>query len=242
MKLTWVITAALLLSVTALTIADTIELSNGKKINGTFIGREGDAIKFDVDGIGMSFNASDVKNISMGSIAPAKNPAVKAKAAAPAEISAGTALTIRLNETLDTGKHATGHKFTAVLEGALLSHGTVVVPQGSRVYGVVSESVKSRRLAGKAKMILTVTDISINGQMVAVATSGINAYTQATGKSSASKVVRGAAIGGLVGGSKDAKTGAKIGLGAAVLSGGNQVVIPSGTLLDFTLSHSFKPQ
>jgi hypothetical protein len=47
--------------------ADVIELKNGKKIEGTFIGREGDNIKFDADGITMTFNASDVKNISMGS-------------------------------------------------------------------------------------------------------------------------------------------------------------------------------
>jgi hypothetical protein len=243
MKLNSVIAASLLSGLAALAAADTVELSNGKIIDGTFIGREGDTITFDVDGIGMSFNANDVKNISMGSAAA--TPAVAtapAKVSGPIEVPAGTQLTIRLNETLDTGKHATGHKFSAALEGALVSNGVTIAPQGSRVYGVVSESVKSRRAVGKAKMILTVTDININGQIVPVATSGINAQTQATGKSSAGKVVRGAAIGGLIGGSDDAKTGAKVGLGAAVLSGGNQVVIPAGTLLDFTLAQSLKQQ
>lgn len=107
-----------------------------------------------------------------------------------------------------------------------------------KIYGVVSESVKARRVAGKAKMILTITDIHINGQMVAVRTKAINAHTQATGKSTEAKAARGAEIGGLAGGSSGAKTGAKVGVGAAILSGGNQVVIPGGSLLNFTLSQA----
>ncbi|NRB38530.1 MAG: hypothetical protein HRU20_08680 [Pseudomonadales bacterium] len=87
-------------------------------------------------------------------------------------------------------------------------------------------------------MILTITDIHINGQMVAVRTKAINAHTQATGKSTEAKAARGAEIGGLAGGSSGAKTGAKVGVGAAILSGGNQVVIPGGSLLNFTLSQA----
>jgi hypothetical protein len=34
----------------------------------------------------------------------------------------------------------------------------------------------------------------------------------------------------------DGQDGAKAGLGAAILSGGNQVVIPRGTLMDFKLT------
>jgi hypothetical protein len=43
--------------------------------------------------------------------------------------------------------------------------------------------------------------------------------------SSAGKVVRGASIGGVADGSSGAKAGARVGLGVAILSGGNQVVI-----------------
>ncbi len=58
----------LLLSISAV-YADTLELSNGKKMEGTFTGREDDAIKFTVDGINMTFQAKDVTNISIGSTA-----------------------------------------------------------------------------------------------------------------------------------------------------------------------------
>ncbi|MBL4796806.1 MAG: hypothetical protein JKY50_05300 [Oleispira sp.] len=249
MTFTKILYSALLFSLATITYADSIELSNGKIFQGDFTGRSGDSISFEVDGITMNFNAKDVKNISMGSsnteaakpVAQSTKPAVTStKATGPVEIPVGSMITIRLSDTLSTGKHTTGHKFTAVLEGALVSNGTTVAPAGSQVYGVISESVKARRVRGKAKMLLTITDIKINGQIIPIRTSAINAYTQATGKASAAKVARGAAIGGLANGSDGAKTGAKVGLAGAILSPGSQVVIPVDTLLDFTLSTVLK--
>jgi hypothetical protein len=84
--------------------------------------------------------------------------------------------------------------------------------------------------------MLTFTDITINGQLVPIQTSAIQAVTDATAKKSAGQVGRAAAIGGLVDGSSGAKTGAKVGVGAAILTGGSQVKIPPNTLLEFNLS------
>jgi hypothetical protein len=55
------------------------------------------------------------------------------------------------------------------------------------------------------------------------------------------KTAWGAAIGALADGRDGARTGAKIGLGMAVLSAGKSVNIPSGTLLDITLDLPFTP-
>lgn len=225
--------------------ADTIELNNGKTMQGTFIGNEGDAVKFKVDGISMSFQKKDVKNIAMGSSAAAaktteKQAAAEKKASGPVSLDAGTTLTIRLSEGLNSGKHATGHKFSAVLEGALTKDGVKVAPAGSKVYGVISEAVKARRIAGDAKILISLTGIRINGQIVPVSTSAVNAITESTGKGTAGKVGKGAAIGALANGSDGAKDGAAIGLGIAILKGGNQVVVPPGTLLDFKLTAPLK--
>ena len=243
MKIANKLCTTLLLTVAVLTQADTLELKSGKVLDGSFISREGDTINFETGGIAMSFNAADVKAISMAESAKSESAAAQTASAnqsGSAEMPAGSVMTIRLNETLDTGKHATGHKFTAVMEGALVHNGVTIVPQGSRIYGVISEAKKAGRIAGNAKMMLTLTDININGQIIPVTTSAIDAYTQATAKSSGGKVVRGAAIGGLVNGSSGAKNGAKVGVAGALLTDGNQVVIPTGTLLDFKLAHSLK--
>jgi hypothetical protein len=68
------------------------------------------------------------------------------------------------------------------------------------------------------------------------------ALSQLNCASSARKVVRGAAIGGLAEGSSGAKTGARVGLGTAILSGGNQVAYPPGTLIDFQLTAALAAQ
>ena len=225
-------------------IADVIELSNGKKIEGTFIGREGDSIKFDADGITMTFNASDVKNISMGSMAP---PPVEVKAEVVEEskpvvkggtIPSGTTLIVRTIEVLNPAKTKKGHKFTAKLEASVVVDGNTLIPVDSNVYGVVLEAKTARRIAGKSSIKLGVTDIRIGGQMHKVKSTELTGLSEETAKKSAGQVAKWAAIGGLADGSSGAKTGAKVGLGAALLTGGKQADIPAGTLLEFTLTEA----
>ncbi|KKK98749.1 hypothetical protein LCGC14_2639650, partial [marine sediment metagenome] len=149
--------------------ADTLELTNGKTMSGTFVGREGESIRFEVDGIIMTVPAANVTNISIGAAAaapaasapvatPAPVPVVAAPAPAPAPtakptVEAGRALTIRLKETLTTGKQGPGYKFTGTLEGALVVDGITVAPMGSLIYGLVQKSKASGR-GGKCVVIL----------------------------------------------------------------------------------------
>lgn len=177
--------------------ADVIELNNGKKMEGSFIGREGDDIKFDVDGITMTFNAADVKNISIGSAAPASSETRSAaaadstKATKKSTIPAGTTLVIRIAETLDPGKNAAGHKFTTKLESAIVIDGQTIVQVDSNVYGVVLEATAARRVVGKASIKIGVTDIRINGQMHKIKTTELVGVGEESAKKSAGQVVRG---------------------------------------------------
>ncbi|MDO6442298.1 hypothetical protein [Marinobacter sp. 2_MG-2023] len=227
------------LFISTLCLADTIQLKNGRTVEGTFIGREGDSIEFDADGITMTFKAEDVEAIDMGaagSPAASSETAEKTSNGSSAIVPAGTQLTVRLVDSLNSGQHSRGHKFTGSLEGALSVDGTTVAPAGSAVYGEVTEAKKSGRVAGKASLVITITGVKLDGVIVPISTSSINALTLPTGASSAGKVARGAAVGALADGSSGARTGAKVGAGVAVLSGGNQVVIPPGTLIDFQLT------
>lgn len=149
-------TAYVLLALTTtVAVADTIELNNGKTFEGTFTSRDGDNIKFDVDGIPMTFSAGDVKNISMGASAQSSGEekdaagAEKDQATQKSTIPAGTLLVIRIADTLDPSKHKDGHKLTAKLESALVIDGETIVPVDSNVYGVVLEAKTSRRVAGQ---------------------------------------------------------------------------------------------
>jgi len=225
--------------------ADVLELNNGKTFDGTMVGKDGDNIQFESDGISMTFKASDVKNISVGS-STAPKAAEPTKSAEPKKaasdkrpaVPAGTRIVVKLSQILDNSKVKEGHKFTAALESALVVDGVTIAPSGTTVYGVVHESKSSGRLAGSSSILFSLTDIKVDDQMKPIKTSGIQGVTDNTAKDTVGKTGRAAAIGGLYGGSSSAKKGAKVGLGVSVLTKGNQAVIPAGTLLEFTLSEN----
>lgn len=151
-------------------------------------------------------------------------------------VAAGASLMIETQSELNSKKHGAGHRFQAVLVGDLVSaDGKVVAPNGSMVFGILSAAKKSGRVVGKASLIIEFDSIMVNNRRIPIATSQVQAATDGTTKKSAGQVVRGAAIGGLIDGKKGARTGAKVGAGAAIVTGGNQINVPGGTLLEIQL-------
>ena len=99
------------------------------------------------------------------------------------------------------------------------------------------------RMKGSSELGLELTDIVINGTSYPLLTSSYEIEGKGEGGNTAKKVVGGAGlgalIGGLAGGGKGAGIGALIGVGAgtAVASSkkGQQLSIPSESLLEFRL-------
>jgi hypothetical protein len=227
--------------------ADTLQLANGQKIEGTFVGRSDGNVKFEVNGITTTYDEKDVKNIAFGSsqeksknttgAAPAeKSPAVTTAITVPS----GTQLMIRTKEPLDSSRHKAGHKFTATLEADLAVGGTVVAPRGSNVYGELTQAKQAGRVAGKSELTVAFTGLMINNQIKLIRTSEIQAVADSNqAKNTVGKTARGAAIGGLIDGSSGAKTGAKVGVGASLLTRGGRINIPANTLLETRLAEPF---
>jgi hypothetical protein len=236
--------------------ADTLVLKDGQRIQGTFVGRTADGVNFEVGGQVMEFKNTNVKTVELGvAPAPAEAPAqppVEASPPAPAEaaptaasgkvtVPAGTKIVVRTNEPIDSRQHKAGHKFTAKLEADLVAEGVVVAPRGSNVYGQLVAAQKSRRLAGKSEMTITFTDLMVNNQMKPISTSQVQAVTENTAKKTVGTTARAAAVGGLIDGKSGARTGAKVGVGVSVLTSGNQINIPAGTMLEISLAAPFTP-
>ena len=151
-------------------------------------------------------------------------------------VAAATPFMIEMVNELDSKKHATGHRFKATLIGDLVTaDGTVAAPNGSTVFGILTEAKKSGRIVGKANLEIAFDSIMVNNQRVPITSTQVQAVTDSTAKKSAGQVARGAAVGALIDGKSGARTGAKVGAGAAILSGGSQVYIPAGTMLEVQL-------
>jgi hypothetical protein len=79
------------------------------------------------------------------------------------------------------------------------------------------------------------TDIMIDDQLFPIATTALNSQTSGEGGRTVARTARAAAIGGLIDGSKGARTGAKVGAGVSILTAGASINVPRGTLLETTL-------
>lgn len=223
--------------------SDILRLHNGKSFEGSFKGSTDGVVSFETDGMMITVPVADVKEIdSGGSKSTASDVATEKVEKKTVSVPAGTVLHVRTKDALNSSRHKQGHKFTAILESDLVVNGVVVAPRGSVLYGQLADSKQAGRVVGKSEMTIMFTGLMINnqikplqsGQVQAVASSGSGANT-------ASKAVRGAAIGGLIDGKSGARTGAKVGAGAALLTRGGSINIPAGTLLDVPLAAPFTP-
>ncbi|NQZ27979.1 MAG: hypothetical protein HRT55_16870 [Colwellia sp.] len=229
----------------ATVLADVLVLKDGQSLTGTLVSRNADKLVFEIAGQQLSFDTDKVQSISFDDIAPAvkqdkiqmtkdKSTVVISKVGGVAPI--GTRIVVRTNTAINSKKHKAGHKFTVRLEADLVSNDVVIASRGSTVYGVITQAKQSGRLLGKTSLMLTMTDIMLNNQMKPIQTSAIKALTEGTGKSTVSRTARLAAIGGLANGSDGAKNMAKVGVGVSLLTSGNSINIPAGTLLEFQLT------
>ena len=155
-------------------------------------------------------------------------------------IPAGTKVTVRLGQTLNSETAHIGDTFDGTLANDLVVNGTTIARQGDAVKGKVTNARASGRLQKPG--LLTIRLTSINGQ--AVSSSSVSRQGQSHTKSNATKIGGGAAagalIGALAGGGKGAAIGAGVGAGAgtgvAVATGKKDVVLSTETAYTFTVS------
>lgn len=233
--------------------ADKLTLQDGQTLEGTLVGRSDGMVIFSIAGQELKIPESNIAALEVtsfgGSAAPPPAPEAAPAAAPPAPapeaepqsvtVPTGTRLVLRMTQALDSKKHQTGHRFTAKLEADLVTNGVVVATRGTTVYGALMSAKSSGRMAGSSELTAVFTDILIDNQMHPISTQPMQARTENTAKKSAKRTAGASALGGLYGGSSSAKKGAKVGLGASILTSGNQIHIPAGTLVETQLTAPF---
>jgi hypothetical protein len=158
-------------------------------------------------------------------------------------VPAGTRILIRMIDSVDSNQQKAGYRFTATLETNLQAVDVVVAPRGTTVYGRLTSASSAGRMSGSSEMTLELTDIVINGTAYPLLSSTYEVKGSGEGSKTAKKVVGGAGLGALIGGIAGGGKGAGIGALAGAAGGtalaaskkGQQLSIPSETLLEFRL-------
>jgi hypothetical protein len=238
-------------------VADTLELKDGRVLQGRFLGGTQALMRFSVNGEVQTFNVTEIvaltftNNYGHAAGAPEPAPAPQAMTPDPAPLPAGSPVTIpagqpllvRMIDGVDSKKNNVGDIFHASLETDLNINGALVARKGTDVYGRLAEAKEAGHLSGSSELQLELTRMVINGQDYPVVSSDYTLKGKGRGANTAEKVgggaVLGAIIGGIAGGGKGAAIGAgagsAAGAGVQVLTRGQQVKVPSETLLEFRL-------
>src|SRR5438270_2686318 len=140
-------------------------------------------------------------------------------------------------------KNQVGDIYHASLETYLTINNGLVARKGTDVYGRLAEAKEAGHMSGSSELQLELTRMVIDGKDYPVVSSDYSLKGKGRGSDTAKKVgggaVAGAIIGAIAGGGKGAAIGAGVGsaagAGVQVLTKGQQVKVPSETLLEFRL-------
>ncbi|HLW88445.1 MAG TPA: hypothetical protein VKR57_08110 [Terriglobales bacterium] len=173
-------------------------------------------------------------------------PPAAAQGAKTVTVPAGTRVLVRMVDSIDSRKQKAGFRFTATLETNLQAVDVVVAPRGTTVYGRLASASSAGRMSGSSELTLELTDIVINGTAYPLLSSTYEIKGSGEGSKTAKKVVGGAGLGALIGGIAGGGKGAGIGALAGAAGGtaiaaskkGEQLSIPSESLLEFRLQQA----
>jgi outer membrane biosynthesis protein TonB len=161
-------------------------------------------------------------------------------------VPAGTTLPVRITQTLDSATTQQGESFSGTVASDIVVDGLVVVPQGATVSGRVDAVQEAGHFKGNSLLTVELTGLKRHGESVALSTEPYSVAGKGRGKNTAIKTGGGAAVGailgGIFGGGKGAAIGAAagggVGAGSNAITRGEQVQIPSESLVRFRLTNS----
>lgn len=155
----------------------------------------------------------------------------------------GTAVTVRLIDPVDTEKHKEGDTFRASVDSPIVIDEKTVIPKNADVEAKLVSAKSAGHFTGSSEVVLILTKITVGGKVYDVQTGEFTKQGASRGKRSAVVVGGGAAVGAVIGaiagGGKGAAIGAAAGAGTGTgvqaLTKGQQIKLPSETLLEFQL-------
>src|SRR5258706_7370122 len=210
----FVATAALGLLFVAVAAADTLELKDGRILQGRYLGGTQAVLRFEIEGNVQACSVTDVVAVTSTrgggaaaaapTYAPAPAPAPVAQAQPVAAggtvtIPAGQSILVRMIDGVDSSKNHVGDIFHASLETDLTVNGALVARKGTDVYGRLAEAKEAGHIAGSSVLQLELMRIVVHGHDYSAVSSEFTLQGKGRGSNTAKKVGGGAALGAIIG-------------------------------------------
>lgn len=233
------------LMVVEVAAAHVLRLKNGQVVQGTYLGGTKDQVQFLVNGEVRVYSTAEVASIQFTSTAATAHPAQAGSLTRMVTVPQGTKLLVRMIDSVDSSTNKVGDIFHASLEDDLRIGDVVVARKGADVYGKLVAVESAGRLTGKSELALELTGLrTVDGVVHPIVTGEYQeagaSRTGQTVKRAVGGAALGAVIGAIAGGgsgaAKGAGIGAAAGTGITLITRGEQVKVPSETLLEFQLA------
>ena len=162
-------------------VADSLKLKNGSLVKGRFMGGDQNSINFQVGSSLQTYNVGDIRTLQFDSesegaavsLPSAREPYTSGEAAkvrSSVTIPAGTRISIRTIDAIDSTKNRVGDRFHASFEEPLIVEDKVVAAKGADVYGRLEESKETGTFTGRSELKLALTGIVVDGKTVPIVT------------------------------------------------------------------------
>jgi hypothetical protein len=167
-------------------------------------------------------------------------------------IPAGTEVSVRNDEAIDSGEAAEGQTYAAeVTNDVRDADGAVVIPRGANAQLAIKSASKGGRFRGASDLLVALQSVSVGGKQYVVSATDVRKEGKAgigankrTGEYVGGGAALGAIIGAIAGQGKGAAIGAASGAGAGaitqVLTKGNSIKVPAETLMTFKLDQPLR--
>jgi len=159
-------------------------------------------------------------------------------------IPAGTIVNVRMIDSISSDRNHAGQRFHGTIESPIHIGNRLVVPRGANAYVRLVDVSSAGRVKGRSRLQLQLDRIVVGNRSYPVASNVIEfrgkSETKQTGKNAGIGALAGGGLGALFGGGKGAAIGAGLGAGAGVgvnaAHKGEQVYVPSESLVRFRLA------
>ncbi|HEV2021719.1 MAG TPA: BON domain-containing protein [Terriglobales bacterium] len=160
-------------------------------------------------------------------------------------IPAGTTVSVRMVDGLDSEVNQVGDTFRASLESPIMVEDRVVAPAGTEVQGRVTDVKSAGHFKGRSELTMQLVRLQMNGKSYTLATSVWNAKGSSRGTRTAATIGGGSALGAIIGaiagGGKGAAIGAAAGAGAGTgvqgITKGKPIKVQPEDVLQFRLAN-----
>ena len=212
-------TVVLVFSLVGAACADTLTLKDGRTVTGIFLGGSARQIRMEVGDSIQTFGIDRVANIQFGSgqaVAPAaeqappapqeptsgfrqERPSDMPAATSGTELPAGTTITIRMIDPVDSQVNNVGQTFRASVDEPVVVGSDQVIPRGADALVKLADDKQSGKISGKTVLTLALVSVSVNGRMVDVNSQSVERESSSRTERS-EKVIGGtAALGAIIG-------------------------------------------